>query len=285
MVYKIFNKKSAGSDVATLANKSVLNQLQLANELRKPIIRKLKRRRVYSSFKDNVWGIDLADIQLITKYSKGIRYILFAIDLFSKYAWVVHLKDRRGITNVNAFQSILDSSKRKPNKILVDQGSEFYNSPFKKWLKGNHIEMYSTHNEGKSVVAERFIRTLKNKIYKHMTAVSKNVYFDVLNNIIDKYNNTYLKTFKMKPIDIKPDYYAEYNVESNEKDPKFKVGDQVRISKYKNIFAKGYIPNWSEEVFAINKIKKTVPWTYVISDLNGEEIVGTFYEKELQKTN
>ena len=132
MVYKIFNKKSAGSDVATLANKSVLNQLQLANELRKPIIRKLKRRRVYSSFKDNVWGIDLADIQLITKYSKGIRYILFAIDLFSKYAWVVHLKDRRGITNVNAFQSILDSSKRKPNKILVDQGSEFYNSPFKK---------------------------------------------------------------------------------------------------------------------------------------------------------
>ena len=145
--------------------------------------------------------------------------------------------------------------------------------------------MCSTHNEGKYVVAERFIRTLKNKIYKHMTSVSKNVYFDVLNDIIDKYNNTYHRTIKMKPTDVKSESSAEYNVESNEKDPKFNVDDHVRISKYKSIFAKGHAPNWSEEVFVISKIKKTVPWTYVISDLSGEEIVGTFYEKELQKTN
>ena len=103
--------------------------------------------------------------------------------MFSKYAFVFPLKDKRGITIANAFQSILDNSKRKPYKIWVDQGSEFYNTRFKKWLKDNNMEMYSTHNEGKSVVAERFIRTLKNKIYKHMTAVSKNVYFDVLNDI------------------------------------------------------------------------------------------------------
>ena len=134
--------------------------------------------------------------------------------------------------------------------------------------------MYSTHNEGKSVVAERFTRTLKNKIYKHIIAVSKNIYFDVLDDIVDKYNNTYRRTNKMKPIDVKSDYYAEYNVGSNEKDPKFKVGGNVRISKYKNIFAKGYAPNWSEEVFVIIRIKNTVPWTYVISDLNGEELVG-----------
>ena len=145
--------------------------------------------------------------------------------------------------------------------------------------------MYSTHNERKAVVAERFIRTLKNKIFKHMTDVSKNVYFDVLNDILDEYNNAYHRTIKIKPIDVKPDSYAEYNVESNEKDPKFKVGDHSRISKYKNIFAKGYAPNWSEEVFVISKIKNTVPWTYVISDLNSEEIVGTFYEKELQEAN
>ena len=144
--------------------------------------------------------------------------------------------------------------------------------------------MYSTHNEGKSVVAERFIRTLKNKIYKHMTAISKNVYFDVLDDIVDEYNNTYHKTIKM-PIDVKSDSFAEYNEESNEKDPKFKVGDHTRISKLKNVFAKGYTPNWSEEVFVVKKVKNTVPWTYVISDLNGEEIVGSFYEKELQKTN
>ena len=117
-----------------------------------------------------------------------------------------------------------------------------------------------------------------------MTAVSKNVCFGVLDAIVDEYNNTYHKTIKMKPIDVKPDSYAEYNVDSNEKSPRFKVGDHVRISKYKNIFAKGYAPNWSEEVFVISKIKNTVPWT-VNNDLNVEEIVGTFYEKELQKTN
>ena len=145
--------------------------------------------------------------------------------------------------------------------------------------------MYSTYNEGKSTVAETFIRTSKNKIYKHMTANSKNVYFGVLNDIVAEYNNTYHKTIKMKPIDIGDDSFAEYNDEFNEKGPKFKVGDHVRIAKHKNIFAKGYTPNWSEEIFVIKKIKNTVPWTYVISDLNGEEILGSFYEKELQKTN
>ena len=145
--------------------------------------------------------------------------------------------------------------------------------------------MYSTHNEGKSVVAERFIRTLKNKIYKHMTAISKNVYFDVLGDIVDEYKNRYHRTIEMKPIDVGDGSFAEYNEESNEKDPKFKVGSYVRISKYKNIFAKCHTPNWSEEIFVVKKIKNTVPWTYVISDLNGEEIVGSFYEKELQKTN
>ena len=133
--------------------------------------------------------------------------------------------------------------------------------------------MYSTDNEGKSVIAERFIRTLKNKIYKHVTAVSRNVYFDVLNDIVDEYNNTYRKTIKMKPIDVGDDSFAEYNEESNEKGPKFKVDDHVRISKFKNVFAKGYTPNWSEEIFVAKKIKNTMPCTHVINDLNGEGIL------------
>ena len=141
--------------------------------------------------------------------------------------------------------------------------------------------MYSINNKGKSVVAERFIKILKNE----MTAISKNVYIDKLDNIVDEYNNTYHRTIKMKPIDVKDNTYIDFEKEVNDKDPKFKVGDHVRISKYKNIFAKGYTPNWSEEVFVIKKVKNTVPWTYVINDLNGEEIIGTFYEKELQKTN
>ena len=194
-------------------------------------------------------------------------------------------KDKNGTTIANTFPNILSNSKRKLNKIWFDQGSEFYNTHFKKWLEDNNIEMYSTHNEGKSVVALRFIRTLKNKICRHMNAISKTVYFDVLNDIVDKYNNTYHKTIKMKPIDVKWDSFAEYNEESNERDPKFKVDNHVRISKYKNVFAKKYAPNWSEEFLVIKQIKNTVPWTYVISDLNGKEITGSFYEKELQKTN
>ena len=145
--------------------------------------------------------------------------------------------------------------------------------------------MYSTHNEGKSVVTERFIRTLKSKIYKYMTSISKNVYIDKLDDIVDEYNNTYHTTIKMKPIDVKDNTYINADKEINNKDPKFKVGDRVRISKYKNIFAKGYMPNWSEEAFVIKKVKNTVPGTYVNNDLNGEEITGIFYEKELQKTN
>ena len=138
----------------------------------------------------------------LSKFNKRIKYILCVIDLFSKYAFVVPLKDKKGTSIANAFESILDKLRRKPNKIWVDQGSEFYNSLFKRWLKDNDIVMYSTYNEGKSVLAERFIRTLKDKLYKHMTAVSKNVYYDVLDDIVKKYNNTWHSTIKMKPKNV-----------------------------------------------------------------------------------
>ena len=130
--------------------------------------------------------------------------------------------------------------------------------------------MYSIHNEEKSVVTERFIRTLKTKTYKYMTSVSKNIYIDKLDDIVGEYNNTYHRTIKIKPVDIKDNSHIDSKKEVNDKDPKFKIGDHVRISKYKNIFAKGYTPNWSEEVFVIKKVKNTVLWTYVINDLNGE---------------
>ena len=143
--------------------------------------------------------------------------------------------------------------------------------------------MYSTHNKGKSVVAERFISTSKNKIDIYMTSISKNVYIDKIDGIVHKYNNKKHRTIKMKPTDVKDNTYIDFGRGVNDNDPKFKVGDHVRISKYKNIFAKGYTPNWSEEVFVIKEVKDTVPWTYIINDLNVEEITGTFYEKELQK--
>ena len=140
MVYKFFDKKSKGSGINSKSNQ------KLAYKLHKPIVRKFKRRKVSSLFKDKIWGADLADIQLISTYLKGIGLLLCVIDLFSKYAWVVPLKDEKGITIINAFQYILGSLEKK-NKIWVDQGSEFYNSSFKKCSKDNDIKMYSTDNE------------------------------------------------------------------------------------------------------------------------------------------
>ena len=233
MVYKFFDKKSVESGAKHVNTKLTPQNQQLAEELHKPIIKKFKKRKVHAAFKDNTWNADLADMQLLSRYNKGIRFLLCVFDIFSKYAWVVPLKDKKGVSIVAAFQSILkqSNSRRKPNKIWVDKGSEFCNTSFKKWLQDNDIVMYSANNEGKSVVAERLIRTLESKIYKYMTSISKNVYIDKLDDIVNEINNTYHTTIKMKLIDVK---------------------DNTYINIYKE---------------------------------NGEEIMGTFYEKEWQKTN
>ena len=182
------------------------------------------------------------------------------IDIVSKYTWVVPLKDKKDITITDAFQKIIKESDRKSNKICVDKRSEFDNSSFKKWLEDNDIEIYSIHNKGKSVVAERFIGTLKTKIYKYMASISENVYINKLDDTVNECN-TYHRTIKMKPVDVKDNAYIDWielhsNKEVNDKDRKFKVDDHVRISKYKNIFAKEYTPNWPEEVFVIKELKK-----------------------------
>ena len=206
MFYKLFDKKSTGSGIASSSI--------LADELHKPIIKKFNKRKVYSQFKDNIWGVDLADMQSLSRKHKGIKYLLCAIDLYSKYAFVIPLKDKKEISIVNAFNKVIKQSGKKTNKIWVDQGGEFHNNVFKKWLSDNDIIMYSTYNEGKSLVAEIFIRTLKNKLYKHMTATGKNVYYDVLDDVVNKYNNTKHSTIKTKPIDVKDNnkrvYIAEH---------------------------------------------------------------------------
>ena len=190
---------------------------------------------------------------------------------------------KKGITITQAFQKILDELNLKPNKIWVYKGSEFHNRSLKSWLEKNGIEMHSTHNQGKSVIAERFIRTLKIKIYKFMLSVSQNAYIDKLDDIEHKW--TYQRTIKMKPVNLKSNTYIDSRKSINDKNPKFKIGVNVKTSKYKNVFAKGYTLNWSGEVFVIRKVKNTVPWTYVIHNLNGKEIVETFCENEFQKTN
>ena len=162
-------------------------------------------------------------------FNKGFRFLLCVIDIFSKNTWVVPLKELKGITITDTFQKILKESNRKPNKICVVKGSKFYNSSVKKWLKDNDIKMYSIHNEGTFVVAERFIRALKTKINKYLTSISKNVYIDKLDDIVNGYNNTYNRAIKMKPVDVKNNTYIESMVfHSNDKDHNFKVGDLLK---------------------------------------------------------
>ena len=175
-------------------------------------------------------------MQLISKFNKGFRFLLYVIDIYSKYAWVVPLKDKKGASAVSTFQSIFKKSNRKPNKILLDKGGEFYNRSTKPWLEKNDIEMYSAHNEERSGAAERFIWTIKNKIYKHMTSISKNVYINKLDDTVNEYNNTKRRTTKMKPVDVKNNIYIDLGKEVNDNYPKFKVADHVRISKYKSVF-------------------------------------------------
>ena len=208
MVYKFFDKNTSGG---AIKNENMSNK-ELAEELYKPIL----------IFIDNILSVDLSHPQLVSKFNKGIRFLFCVIDIFSKYAWVIPLKV---ITITNTFQKdfkesnrkpnriwvdkssekIFKESNRKPNRIWVDKGSEFYNRSMKPFLQNNNIDLYLTYNEGKSLVAERFIRALKNKIY--MTSISKNVYIDKLDDIVNKYNNAYHRTIKMKPVDIKPSIY------------------------------------------------------------------------------
>ena len=214
IVYKFFDSKVAPE-----------NNKILAEELHKPVIKKINKRKVYS---DNIWGVDLADMQSLSKKIKGFKYLLCAIDLFSKYAFVIPSKDKKGISIVTAFNKIIKQSNRKPNKIWVDQGSEFYNRVFKKWLSDNDIIMYSTFNEGKSVVAERFIRTLKNKLY----TTGKNVYYDVLDDVVNKYNNTEHNTFKMKPKDVKNDTAELSSLERTTKSRAIARNNRVYIDEH-----------------------------------------------------
>ena len=215
-----------------------------------------------------------------------------AIDVFSKFGWIVPLKDKKGETITTAFQSIFKEG-RKPKYLWTDKGSEFYNKHFKDLLNKHNITLYSTENEEKSSVVERWNRTIKNKMWKKFTAQSNTMYLDILPEILKQYNNTKHSSIKMTPTEAskkKNKGIVYFNLHGNltqlSSKAKFKVGDKVRISKYKRkVFDRGYTENWTEEVFIIDKIQYTTPITYKLKDLNDEQIKGSFYEPELLKAN
>ena len=256
--------------------------------LHKPARRHYKRSRVIVFGTDEQFQADLADVQNLSRYNKGYKYLLTCIDIFSKYAWVVPLKTKQGQELVKAFQTILASG-RKPSKLQTDQGTEFLNRVFQKFLRENNIEFFTVKSGLKASVVERFNRTFKNKMYKYFTAKNTLTYIDVLPQLVKSYNNTYHRSIKMKPTQVTKANEAKvwdtlYGSDVQKRVRfKFQVGDRVRISKVKRMFEKPYLPNYTEEMFTIYKrFARQLP-VYKLKDDAGEILEGTFYEPELQK--
>jgi hypothetical protein len=258
---------------------------QLANELHRPVVKRFPKRRVYVKGIDDIWAADLADMQAFAEYNNGVKYLLTVIDVFSKYGWIVPLKQKTGIAVAAAFETILMSG-RKPGKVWVDKGKEFYNKNVRKLF-----QLYSIENDEKSSVIERWNRTMKDKMYKYFTANSTRKYIDVLGDMVARYNNARHSSIKMTPIEASKQQnestvYRNLYPDINDEPPvhKLAIGDKVRITKKKRTFEKGYTARWTEEMFTISQLQYTNPPTYKITDYNGEEIEGSFYEQELQKT-
>ena len=261
----------------------------LSKELHKPKRKNYLRRKIIVNHIDEIFAADLVEMQKFSKINKGYRYLLTCIDIFSKYAFVIPLKDKKGITIKNALQKIFN--KRKPKFLWTDNGKEFYNNQVNDLLEKNNIKLYSTNNsEIKSSVIERFNRTLKNIMYKKFTENNNTIFYNIIDKLVNEYNNKYHRTIKMTPVEASKKINENkikqiYNFEKTNKIAKFKIGDHVRISLNKNIFEKSYETNWTEEIFVIYDIKySNVPY-YYLKDLNDEKLDGTFYEQELQKTN
>ncbi|XP_065642203.1 uncharacterized protein LOC136073868 [Hydra vulgaris] len=247
--------------------------------------KKKTKRKVIANGIDDIWAADLVDMQSYSKFN-GIKYLLMVIDIFSKYGWIFPLKNKTGIEVANGFNKIFKD--RKCNKLWVNKGLEFYN----KHVKALGVHLYSTENEEKSCVVERWNRTMKEKMFKYFSANSTRKYIDVLDEMVNQYNNTKHSSIKMTPIkasDKKNENIVFLNLNSKvrSKSPNstFSISDKVRITKKKGAFEKGYTPRWTEEVFTVSQVQYTDPPTYKITDCNNEEIQGIFYEQELQKTS
>ncbi|HRP36788.1 MAG TPA: DDE-type integrase/transposase/recombinase, partial [Candidatus Dojkabacteria bacterium] len=259
-----------------------------ASEVHKRAFKKFERRRVIVHKIDEIWAMDLASLESLVSYNDGYKYMLCIIDVFSKFAWAVALKNKTAATVLAAVKDVVKKSKRIPEKIWVDQGSEFYNKSFKDWIQSHNITMYSTYGESKSVVVERFIRTLKDIATKYFTEHSTRDWVNNLDTFLHEYNNRKHKTIKMTPVEASKPANEEkvkenFVVDGKRKSPQLVKGDKVRISRIKDKFEKGYENNWSYEVFTISEVLNTIPPTYKLIDYFNDPIEGSFYEQELLK--
>ena len=266
------------------------NQI-LSQELHKPRKINFTRRKVISNNIDHIWGIDLITMIKYSKQNKNYKYILTVIDFFSKYSWCYPLKTKKSEEIINSFNDIFKKFKRKPTMIQSDEGTEFSNNKTQTFFKNNNIKWYHTYNRDiKCSICERYNRTILNKIYKNFTLNNNTIWINDLDKLVNEYNNSYHRSIKMKPIDASLKVNENivrnnlYNFKYTNKKSKFLIGDKVRVSLLKNTFEKSYTSNWSQEIFIIYDIKKSNVHYYLLKDLNGEKIDGSFYEQELLKT-
>jgi len=263
---------------------------QLVNELHTPARRNFARRHVIVRGYDDLWQADVVEMRPYTRVNRGYHYILTVIDVLSKQAWAVPLKTKSGNEVAVAIAKILRDDKRCPNNLQTDKGKEFYNANMLKLLKKHNINHYSTYSVMKASVVERFNRTLKNAMWKMFTLNGNYKWIDSLQRLVSDYNTRKHRTIGMRPIDVTranagkllTTAYSRLKIAGP---ARFKIGDPVRVSKFKTLFEKGYTPNWTTEVFRIVKVQRTNPVTYLLEDSCGKPITGGFYEQELLHVN
>lgn len=262
----------------------------VVNEIHKPARKTFRRRRVLVKGLNDLVQIDLVEMIPYAKINRGYRYILVAINVFSKYVWAEPVKRKTAIDVTTSMNKILSKMKSTPINLQSDLGKEFYNKQFQSLMNSHGINHYSTFSNLKASVVERVNRTLKTKMWKQFSLQGSYRWLSILPKIVNEYNNSKHSTIGMKPIEVneKNEQVLLKTVYSHLKTidlkpKKFKVGDHVRISKYREAFSKGYTPNWSTEIFIIKKVNFTNPTTYLLEDENNQDIQGSFYSEELQK--
>lgn len=264
-----------------------MNIKEISNEVHGNIKNVKKFRKVISYDKNNIWSLDLIQMDEFNNENDGFKYLLNAIDVYSRYVWSIPMKNKSAVETTKAFEEIIKKAKTTPDKLWTDSGKEFLNKNMDELRKKYNIDIYQTYGVAKAAIIERYNRSMKSLMYKLFTRNGNHRWIDILDKIINKYNNRKHRGIQ----NYSPKQVYEENItlyqkpEEKPKDkPKYKINDRVRVSYKRQVFDKSYLPNWTFEIFKIHEVKDTNPYMYVLKDYKGNIIKGSFYENEIKKT-